>query len=98
MNDLSNAINEQGFRVDALNYINSEDRLDFITNIYGPNATTSEVFYDNKRHMRKLKDFSKSKIRLWSDLQFGVNCLNLLEKYDLTEKFQLLADNYYLCK
>lgn len=97
INDLSNAINEQGFRVDALNYIKSEDRLDFIANIYGPNATTSEVFYDNKRHMRKLNDFPKSKIRLWSDLQFAVNCLDLIEKYDLTEKFQLLTNNYY-CK
>ena len=97
INDLSNTINNQGFRVDALNYIKSEDRLDFVTNIYGQNVPTSEVFYDNKRHMRKLNDFSKSKIKFWSDLQFGVNCLNLLEKYDLTEKFQLLANNYY-CK
>lgn len=95
--DLSKAINHQGYRIDALNYIKSEDRLDFVTNIYGPNATTSEVFYDNKRHMRKLKNYSKTESRLWSDLQFGVNCLNLLENYGLIEKFQLLTDNYY-CK
>ena len=97
LDDLYHAVDNQGYVIDALNYIKSEDRLDFVTNIYGSNATRSKVFYDDKKNMRKLKNFSKFNIKLWSDLQFSINCLNLLEKYNLTEKFLLLNNRYY-CK
>lgn len=95
LKDLSKSIDNQGYRIDALNYIKSENRLDFVADLYGLNATISKVFYDDKKHMRKLKNFFKSES--WTDLQFSIYCLNLLEKYDLTGKFLLLNNNYY-CK
>lgn len=98
LNDLSRAIDNQGYVIDALNYIKSEDRLDFVTKVYGLNAPRSKVFYDDKKHMRKLNNFPNSDIELWTDLQFSINCLNLLEKYDLTEKFQLLNNKDYCYK
>lgn len=94
--DLSKTINNQGFRVDAFNYIEKENRLDFIVNLYGFNAVTSEVFFDDAEALsRVLKGFSEEDVSKWSDLQFTVNCLYLLKKYGLEIKSPLLENEDY---
>ncbi len=98
LNDLSKTINDQGFIVDALNYIESEDKLDFIVNLYGSDAVTSTVFTNTNTLERALKNYPSDEIQKWSNLEFSIQCLNLLRKYGLERKSILLENENYCNK
>ena len=96
LDSISNALNRQGFIVDAFNYVEETETLDFVVNKYGTNAKMSQIF--GKRTPEKKYaplENSNNDISQWNNIEFGSYLVQLIRKYKLFRLIPLLLDSKY---
>lgn len=94
---ISKHIGNEGYIVDALEYDEENGVLNFIIYLYGNNAKASHVYRDYALQHRKLKNYDNKHVASWNDVEFSIQCIQLIRKYELKNKIDLLLNKRY-CK
>lgn len=98
MDTVSKHLDGVAFTVQALEYKEDEDILNFIVFTYGKSNQASEIFKKNEGIQRVLAGYGSLDYRDWSDIEFSIHCIQLIRKYKINILAKLLADEMYCRK
>lgn len=95
---ISRHLNDGAFTVQALEYKEQEDTLNFIVFLYGKNNQASQIFKKTAGVERKLSGYGTNDFGDWNGTEFSVHCVQLIRKYKLNTVISLLKDQMYCTK
>lgn len=98
MDSVSRYLNDCAFTVQALEYKEDEDILNFIVFTYGKSNKASEIFKKKEGVQRVLAGYGSLDYKDWSDMEFSIHCIQLIRKYKMNILTRLLADEMYCRK
>lgn len=98
MDAVSKHLNDAAFTVQALEYKETEDVLNFIVFTYGKSNQASEIFKKNVGINRVLSGYGTLDYREWNNIEFSLHCVQLIRKYKLFGLVKLLCDGMYCRK
>lgn len=95
---VSKHLNDKAFTVQALEYKEQEDILNFIVFLYGKKNQTSQIFKKTGGVKRKLSGYGTNDFCDWNDTEFSLHCVQLIRKYKLNTVISLLKNQMYCTK
>lgn len=98
LDTISEYLGYRSFTVEALEYIDGTNSLNFIIFDRGYKADFSHIFARKDRTLRGIKEYTQEEISNWSETEFGLLCIHMLRQYSLTWLTKLLTDNRYCAK
>lgn len=92
MDSISDILQRRAFKVEAVEYKQECDTLNFIVLDYKLTNKASEIFGKIKRN---ISGYEEQDIEEWNNYEYAAHCLRLIRKYDLREIVPLLLNKKY---
>lgn len=98
LNAISEHLNHHSYTVEALDYIEGTNSLNFIVFDRGYKADFSQIFAKNEKSLRGIKNYNKEEIKNWSKTEFALLCIHIIRQYNLAWLAILLTSDRYCQK
>lgn len=98
LDSVSKYLNNEAFTVQALEYNEEDDSLNFIVFLYGKYNQASQIFKKSIGIKRRLVGYNENYLEDWSDVEFSLHYIHLIRKYNLNILTILLNDKMYCSK
>lgn len=92
---VSKYLGDEAFTVQALEYKQDINVLNFIVFLYGKNNKASQIFKKTVGVERKLSGYGTIDLKNWSNTEFSLHYVQLIRKYNLNIIVPLLEDWMY---